>query len=110
MVWFPGYIKSADSTSVERSASFFNLLIHQINNMSSSHWIASSVQGTNRVVSIVSSSHCHRVATCVRCERGIVLFFYNSEDSDVGGVFPSGEGLLYYDTEKTPMLVYFVYY
>ena len=75
-----------------------------------SQWIASSVQGTNRVVSIVSSSHCHHVATCVQCERGIILFFCNSEDSDVGGLISSGEGLLYYDREKPPMFVCFVYY
>jgi hypothetical protein len=75
-----------------------------------SRCIASSLQGTNRVVSTVSSSHCHRVETCVRCEGGIILFFYNSEDIDVGGVIPSGESLLYYDTEKTPMFLYFVYF
>jgi len=75
-----------------------------------SQWIASIVQGMNRVVWTVSSSHCHRVAPCVRCERGITLFFYNSEDSDVGGLILSGESLLYYDTEKTPMFLYFVHY
>ena len=53
-----------------------------------SQWIATSVRGTNRVVSTVSWLHRHRVATCVRCERGIIHSFYNSEDSDVDGFNP----------------------
>ena len=73
-----------------------------------SQWIDSSIRVTYRVVSTVSSSHCHRIATCVRCERRIILFLHNSEDSDVGGVIPGVEGLLYYDTEKNSLFILFI--